>query len=415
MTRVVELRVENYRSIGDEVVWSDLSAFEVLHGENNAGKSNLFSALRLAARLLLDDRWLEFGGDAALTSVGLDELRPQLVHRGREGATVRLGLRLAEPDVEATFHLAVDEKDFVQVRSSGWRLNGQPWVPPRDPPPEDEAPRWTRHSSRTGEGRMAKLLGLPRELVQSVNARRDAPVHGGSWGEWFLQRVKADTSPRSKAWWQRLSQAVATFEPLLGPGALDDRTMQTVDGAIPTLVWTTPEGHAIPFTEQGTGMQSVVELLAAISGTDAPIVLLEEPEVHASEPTQRKLRAALERMAQEAGRQLLVSSHVFGFDGPMSSRIQRAGSQTTITRRAPVAAASSDVDGQAAALAAAYAEAGQPIPSFVTTDGLVRLPSSIAENLVLPDLLIFAELPDGSLLAVPERVLQGWRQHRDPA
>lgn len=411
--RVIELEVKNYRSIQNTVRWELRDGFEVLHGDNNAGKSNLISALRLATELLVDDGWLSVRLDGQLPRAWDDDLlRPPIAHRATPAEPTRLRLRTADPDVEATFELTHDADEALSsVRVVQWSVGGDPFtLPPLNTEPA-AAVMLPRHARR-GPSRLAQLLGLPAPLVRYMSPDRRPPEGATSWDAWFITGYEDDLSSAGEQRKASLQASMRAFEALLGPGRLEEKRR----AGIPCLVWVSAAGDVVPFSEQGSGVRAAKDVLIAVAGSEEPVVVIEEPETHQSEATQLRLRDELIRATRRSKRQVILTSHVFAFDSPTCSHIRRdPQGETVLTRHAPTEPGADGTTTQAmtAALQREYAEASVPSPAFISSGGLLRLPDSVRQRMSLPDITTFAAFNDGTFLLVPEAIMKKWSARDD--
>ena len=410
------LRVENFRSVRDLIELDGLQAIEILHGPNNSGKSNLFRAMDLVWKVLVDGRWWD-GAPEYLDfppSI-LPCPSPFFAHHRRRGESTRIGLSLCNPHVEAEFELKPVGSGLRVVLVSLSR-DGAPVD--RRAAPDGARSAWSHGPDIGTAGTVG--LGLPPEPFRHVGSRRAAAYGFSSWDAWLLALRDADAGDEVRHRFRSIERALAkSFQGELGPGRLD-RFSWPVDQPSPPgadrveLAWESDSGVVVPFSQQGRGVQQAKDILCAVLGSPAVVVAVEEPETNLSELAQMRLLEVLQRVTEEHGKQVLLTSHVHSFDGPGCWRIELADGGTTARRG--IAPISMPVAGESEALAPRltsalqreYAIAGRPVAGWVSDSGLLRVPVSVREAMELPELLSFSHLSNGAMIAVPQHVLADW-------
>lgn len=422
--RLVHFEVENFRSIRERVVLSNLGPVEVLHGPNNAGKSNILRALALAWRLLLDARLRqapEARHDRPLADLGLTE--PPF-HRGWEDRPCHLRMLLEDPDLIAEFQMVASEVG-VSVKVS---LTGNV-APPPEPAPlaDDEEPRpLASRTLREANEESAAGLGLPWPPFVLVDTLSRPPDDAATWDTWLLDRRDQDPGGQYRRRFAAVQEALRSYDSELGTGRLDrfssPRTRGLRGEGPPRveLAWESDDGVPRPFSEQGSGLQRLKDLLVAILGTPAPFVAIEQPEDHLSESAQSRLYDIIAHAAREGGKQVLLTSHVYAFDGPRCRRVYRVDQATRVSEPEPSLPGATELGTPAIparwqrALEHLYASAGHPAAGFVSDQGIVRLPPTVTAAIGAPTTLTFSYFDNGALLVVPERVLQRWAEDDAP-
>lgn len=404
--RITSFSVSNLRSIGQEVRLDGLGPLVVLHGRNNAGKSNLLRALDTAFRLLA--RLGRFVGRPMGTEVGFAPgdigLAGEILHRkAGPGASARVRVETADPVLVVEFEIRPRKPDDVRVSLLACRV-------------EDE-PEWVLSSAEsTGD-----LLPILTRLVEAPpfvylgqgNASPFAPKGLG----WYLLHLSLSDRADHRRRWDRLVEAFRPFEAEMGPGRLD---LVLVRGAgdpdTYDLAWKDPAGNPLPFSEQGAGIQELARVLATVLALEAPIVALEEPESHLALEAQVRLMERLKLACEEAGKQILVTSHSYAFDGQGAWwQVVREDGDTQARRRSVVAMADrSRVERDLEQCAAAE---GGVEPSWITPTGLLRVPEKVRARLgVLDgDLLSFERLPDGRYAILTSEQLEAILTRGEPS
>lgn len=403
---LVGFTVENVRSVRDRVVVEGLSPWEVFHGDNNVGKSNLLLGLRTAL-LLVELVWGEDppGGigrdadadDALTTEPGVARLSserlPQLApHWDRPDAPIRLGLRFADGSG------AVVALWFVVERAGGgWAVVGT-WTDSPDERVEGLLPRGDRPPIPAPKVRFVDA----QRLTPPVDAGRIGPSATLSWDEWLL--TQKDEEQEGSEWvvaYQRLEGALANLVEGFDGGRLD-RVVTTDRGrrGAPRqeLVWITKSNRRLRFEEQGSGVRAMKDLLVA-AAAGSGLCLLEEPELHLSELMQLKLRRVLEKLIAPregvAPLQMILTSHTAMFDHPGARKVWLEGGTTQVGEPGVRSGPQGGLDAE-------WREARHNA-GYVTALGVVRLPTSVLGQLQLPGLVSFAPLGDARFVMAPAR------------
>ncbi len=410
--------IENYRSIREKVELNNIAAVEVFHGANNAGKSNLLGAMALLWALLRHDRFLNGINDPPpswlFRRAELSLAQPPAPHHDTPGAPTQLHMQLHNPDLSISVSLLL-QADPIEVVSAQLLCSGQPWRFEREVSPvEGVVPASQRRVSRAS----LAALSLPEVPFVLVNNIRKGPA-GESWDQWLINQRNTDAAGAARGRYQQVEDALRRFVRELGPGQLSafqhpiSRGRQDQHAPVMELAWEGPDHRPAPFSEQGSGMRQMKDILCAVLGSPAPIVAIEEPETNLSEDAQLRLFQLLQETARRYDKQLLLTSHVYTFDSLSVRRVVRTAGATTI-HRAPSAAAQlpddASLPARINALHRAYASAGHPSAEFVSDTGILKLPRSVMEAMQLPELLVFAALEHGGFLAVPDSLLRQWRE-----
>lgn len=387
--------VENFRSIRDALRFDDVGALEVLHGANNAGKSNLLRALDLVFRVLVDNA--ASVGDRP-TEYKASELRlppGPIAHRDRAAAPTVLGLSLdvgGEP-LELGFSVEWLDPGFG-VSLTHARRAGQ------DVALNATDPLWEQ-------------LSVPARCCTMVPPGMVPPDGWDTWDAWLLDAYDRDATGAARRRHGLVERALRAFEAELGPGRLDRIWVGPKSGGRLELAWQGEDGVPVPFSEQGSGLQRLKDIAVAVFGTADPVVVVEQPEDHLSESAQDRLFEMLQQVVAGGRKQVIVSSHVYAFDGPQSRRVVKVDGGTQLVDRAPVAVgpapdAGCGVEDWSRYLRRLHAQAELPSAGWVAESGLVQLPASVRASMELPTVLAFSRIPSGGVLAVPVGLIQRW-------
>jgi hypothetical protein len=153
------------------------------------------------------------------------------------------------------------------------------------------------------------------------------------------------------------------------------------------LAWIGDDYHPRPFHEEGSGLRSVKDIVVSSFGSDAPILLIEEPERHLAADAEQRLKRLFDRLAVE-GRQLLITSHVHGFDGEHVWRLRRdsdgVAAQRSKRRSAENTEPETLSESAHARLASTFSDGEAPHVGFVSRGGVTRLPPEIVREIEPP-------------------------------
>lgn len=326
--RVTRLRVTNFRSIADETIIQFRSPHAVLAGANNAGKSNLLTALEWALRHSfrlrphVDDYFDPTNAieiEATIADVDEDDKRGLFAlctNNQQRGALAssddpEISIKLVITPIEPTTH-AGDEDDGDPAQIS---LDISLWGFP------------VRKRVRDTRAGIAHLLVVSphRRVGDDLSASRWTP-----YGQ--LMKDVLEESPRFEAVQGLLDNAnqeiaaafAAQTEKLLADarvvGYVDDISFQLTREGNPVEllrnleVLVTDSGRRISLDRIGTGTQSAViigmlELVLRAKSAQARIFVVEEPDAFIHPHGIRRLAAFVKRIASEASTQVVLSTH----------------------------------------------------------------------------------------------------------
>lgn len=328
---IKRVRIRNFRSIRDVEI--DLSPTTVFIGPNNAGKSAILEALRIA----LTRRWGQRGTGFTEYDVHLCETRTD----PKTGDPVIIDIEMQEGAVgEWSDDLQSDLNDIVQVDvttglssiilrvSCAWDAGEESYVPKWEFLNVDRNPL---------AGRGARAVNM-QEFFQFVpvfylEALRDAAEEFNARGQFWGRLLRTVQIPdaleqRSKRVFDLLNKKLLASDPLLGemargissisqvaaadlPGQAELRVLplNTWDILSKTEVIYQTEGGKpwLPLIRHGQGVQSlsvmfVFKLFIELLLTDlykpdsTPVLALEEPETHLHPQAARALWNHVERL-----------------------------------------------------------------------------------------------------------------------
>lgn len=403
--RLVSFAVRGFKNLVNEVSLADLGAFEVIHGENNVGKSNLLQAIDLFFALMeslaeqvytnefptnaantvwwrTDERartatWsVRDGGlrrpygvseafnldqptevtmavrfeltDAALGLIGVDETQ----------RTVSLVVRLTPTLGAATI-------DLTYTRDAAGALWGF------SPAHLGLFLATNLSTNPTGRGRSFSLVDTFRRVVTSAQGanevgselRRTLPHDL----QLELYDCKESVEPGLFLRWDLFANAMNSLGPLVGDGQF----VITFNRAQGRATLALQRGRVrIPIDSLGSGVQQFASLMARVLLANSAIVAIEEPELNLHYELQLKLRDALRGVvASGTGpQQILVASHSPAFEAADTFFAMYRGLEGPVVERRPVREAMTFLH-----------QAGVQLPTeggaygYVSREGLLRL------------------------------------------
>lgn len=395
--------VTGYKNFTAPVHLDDLGPVNVIHGDNNVGKSNLLEATHLLFRLLsrqvIGDS-LPFG---RAQSLGDQAFREHTGHRvgdifhARSRAPITLGARLCvtHGELEAAGIQPLLPTDDVELELRLELVAGELQVSItrfRFGPDADAAAatgarlafiqRFALYLARNklihdGEERPSfALIEEDRRVRGEAETERDEssriPRHLS------LQLYKAKDSLESDrvGRWELFAETVESFAPLRDTGRL--RVRYDVDAGHAELMWDTGR-YRVPARLLGSGVQQVIAVVGQLLMTDAALVAVEEPESNLRYSLQVELRDVLRRLVDDerGPTQLFLTSHSPAFEsGDHFYGLRLAGGQPVVEKR-PIAEAP-EYTGLDGALPPPQGSARR---SFVSSEGLVEVPPFVLRAL----------------------------------
>jgi hypothetical protein len=403
--RLQRFEVQGYKNLRQRVVLEDLGAINVIHGENNVGKSNLLQAIGLFFRVLSHmsqeglvvevnhvmyravKEWNKLGFPAAeIFDLEAPPSRP---------ATIELGVRVSLDD-EDMQELGIDEgaqhadvelhisRDFdkISLRFPMIRLGERDQAGSSH---DDLARRLVtllsrRHLPQAGDTveRFA-LLGTDRRLWDKRGEESRDLVQA----ELLLQLYDAKESmePQRYRRWELFTETMAHFSDILGKGSFIALFQRLPEPGRARLVWQTE--HARILVELlGSGAQQIVAIVARLLMSDATIVAIEEPELNLRFSLQRRLYERFEDItaADTGPRQIFLTSHSPAFESGAFYGVKATPAGPVVERR-PAAEAPIFTDHAVGDHAEAYLHSRNAVLSYVSSDGVVQLSPGIRSEL----------------------------------
>lgn len=388
--------VQGFKNLVEPVVLDDLGEINVIHGDNNVGKSNLLEAMHLFFQLLGDD----FYGKTAKplrhsAVVTADEIRAT----GHTTAQV-FNLYDAQP-IRMTGVIAVSSDDIQRSSSPASLQAGDITIGLQLDRQDDRVrftvTRFTLTNGRDGRGsnqepHLVRLL-THHYLAQSEETRptfalveETRAIKGGETGGFLadplklrLYDAKTSLDPVRFERWQLFARLLQATAPNLTDGAFDvlyDRKTQRA------ILFFATRGIRLDAALLGSGIQQIATQLAQLLTSDALIIAVEEPECNLRYALQLKLRDLYRELVHHpfGPSQLFITSHSPAFE--TSDHFHAMWLDNGIPRlaRRPVAEAP-----------AFTGLDNMPVPpggdgkrSYVTSDGLVEVPPFVLDALSLP-------------------------------
>lgn len=428
--------VQGYKNIATPLRLTNLGPINIIHGDNNVGKSNLLESLGFFFVLLRT----------------LAEDGPKLVERyelgvqkstSEPGATIRTHGFFAERGfaTDETFHYVepapITLRALITFADTECPSNAPSWVNNAvllglraELLTNSVAIRLiefqsadgtdlTHDTTNTGEKNVSSLRILFDVMNQQTGSLSRGPRYALIRADRSILSEAADAFVKpepftgreplpadlaqalydaeggkdiaKKGQFKRFMDSLEVFRDIIGPGQWRmwyDRDTERFD-----LRLMVDNGY-LPLRAMGSGIQQIVNLVARIVMSEADIVAIEEPELNLRYVAQLRFREILTRLTKEGLlKQVFLTSHSPAFEmAPMFHLLTRTPNGPNVELRNAEQAArfvNPDVE-------LPPKDAKAPI-SYVTTEGLVRLPTNIREKLVLLNGggVVFVEAKDG--------------------
>lgn len=409
--RIKRFAVSGFKNFTQEVVLDDMGEICVIHGENNVGKSNLLEAMQLFFKLLLAmkrELYENMNNSEQIISV-LKEI-------GFEPNSI---FHLVSPDLielQLTFLITPEEVEnlgAVLLSSSHRHVREQecaillkiqifPKISKITQSIDNPLENWFIERDL----QPIHAAGINRLILDFLPENLCRPIHPSSDERFILigtdRRISFDEvevvreiipqplrlqlydirdsfEPMIAKRWKLFVKTMSRFNDILGEGefvALYDRRANKAD-----LVFDTGDKR-IPINLLGSGIQQVVALIARLLVSNASFVAIEEPELNLRYTLQERLYEVFkEIVADPAGpSQIFLTSHSPAFEhGEHFYHMRQTEHGVTVEKR-PISQArmvtGMNCDESLAGKSAPY--------SYVTSEGLVRLPESVLKDLDIP-------------------------------
>ena len=404
--RLKSFEVEGFKNLTAKVTLDDLGAVNVLHGENNVGKSNLLQAIGVFFRCLgllaaqgntlpTEARQRVTGMSAAVQERRLNvtafplarealhglELEPSdLFHVTRPVKVTLSGVvSITREDLELAGvglpGIAGDAAISIELGWTGRSANIQLTRLLREGGPDV-----TGYAAPAEVDNALQLIGLaarnfrataPSDRFAVVGVRRDADAELAL--AMYDARESTDLAVSKR--WKAFVEGMREFEDITGKGEFVVVYNRAASKAM--LLFETDTAR-IPLRLQGTGVQQLAALVGHLLMTNATIVAIEEPELNLRYTLQIRLREVLRQLVGSPGgpSQLFLSSHSPAFEVGDTFYAMRSTPQGPVVETRPVADAA-----QFTEQAVAVPPDGRAPLSYVTGEGLVKVPDGIRKEL----------------------------------
>jgi predicted ATPase len=417
--RLNRFEVTGYKNLRRTVALEELAAINVIHGENNVGKSNLLQAINLFFFLLSQ---MATRGEtvSTKTDLGEDETATAWLVIDGEARGVRFHVSqqtLHQDGFPADEIFNIEEPSPITLRgevaitTDDWRFAGRSDaaeqvvhvtfgisrshggcvnVETRSGAGVFEPERW-------GHLREVASLVVHNFDVRSVEKsrgfilvdvhRRVASVDSSEAAEDMYKAVplhlllglydaKESVEPGIFQRWEAFERAMSSLGRIVGDGRFVI-TYNRVRGRAHLVV---QKGRMrMPIESMGSGVQQIASLLARVLLANSAIVAVEEPELNLRYELQLRLRDML-RQIVESGlgpRQVILSSHSPAFETGDAFYAMTAADEGPRIERRPVSEATRFLQ----------VELGVQLPSeqgafgYVSSDGLLRLSEDVRRQL----------------------------------
>lgn len=366
--RLLSFRVQHFRNLTAPIELAELGAFNLLHGDNNVGKSNLLQAMELFLKLLaflppnaepnrVEGSWL--APHFNLARPFAIELAAELSTSEAELATGGIAAPALEDVSKINVALRLERTGptwaDLQVKHLRFGRGGE--LTPVPPLFQYRNQLASFLSTRAlGGGRLVEAARS--QLTSTVDALYDAHVSP--------DRVEAER-------WTRFEEGMATFREVLGEGRFVPVLPR---GAQSAELYFETATMRVPVRSLGTGVQQVIAVLGTLLTSGASVVFLEEPEAHLRWTRQRQLREALASLVGKPGapEQLFVTSHSGAFETEETFFAMTRGPEGPIVQRRPAR--------EAVRIVGTADDVPQPlrsakVPTYLTSEGVLQLPRDI--------------------------------------
>jgi predicted ATPase len=419
--RLSTFAVKGYKNLRRTVTLESLDGFNVIHGENDVGKSNLLQAIDLFFGMVASmgqrsDTPIKTGAlgedDSTTSWVVVDGLITGVRFHISEQSLKSLGY--AADDI---FHVEepspITLEGAIDIGPDDWQLAGRPTAAL-----EREHLRFRLSRSHAGcvdvevASETGKIDSLEWQMKRDVASlisrafsvrtagetrsfslvdvhRRVASVDAPDAGETHrivplslllgLYDAKESVEPGVFQRWEIFEEAMSSLGTLVDGG----RFVITYNRAKGRAHLAVQKGRTrMPIESMGSGVQQIASLLARVLLGNASIVAIEEPEINLRYDLQIRLREMLRRVVDSGlgPRQVIISSHSPAFETGDAFYAMTMTAGGPVVERRPVVEAPAFL--QMALGVQIPAERGAF--GYVSSDGLLRLPSDIREVLGVP-------------------------------
>lgn len=378
--KLTSFRVKGFKNFTNEVKLENLGDINVLHGPNNVGKSNLLQAMQLFFELLgridapekrLSDKDFEALGFVRSELFNLYKPRTKIKMAGslliEEGEIEQDVMNYGSScEVEVELKWEGTHVDFRIVRIAFSRGHTADLASPDF----KFVAAYVRAASR-----VVPLSDDPSSRFALIPALR--PIDHQLALE--LYDAKESTDAEAQQRWNRFVEAMKLFSEVLGEGsimAIYERKLERANLLLDT------DGARILIKLLGSAIQQVAMLIGHLLMTKASIVAIEEPELNLKYDLQLRLRKVFAEIVGKPGgpSQLFLTSHSPAFE---------SGSHFYFMTKGPDGPTVERMENRNAMTAVGFPADWEQLPksaaqSYISTDGVVRLPKRVLGVLQMP-------------------------------
>jgi len=394
-----QFEVKGYKNLTQTLTFGPLGRINVIHGENNVGKSNLLQAMDLFFRLLKLTSPSVQTGPMKIIEYPAGVIKEKLTDLDKLGHPTEEIFNFIEPapmEMTGTFSFTAEQRKRLGLELPSLKIRLRVslqahTVEIQTVHLDSSLPTPALHQVLPFLSQVQLLQTQKtssRFVLLSINRRitvEDATPPSLHIVPQKLRDALFDAKESRETVlvhrWELFVETMKQFEPILGPGQFAtafDRQSNQAD-----LVLDRGDVR-LPVDLLGSGVQQIVALLGQLLMTPATLVGIEEPELNLRYTLQKQLLKALQQItASEYGpEQIFLTSHspafeaeehFFGMemsdDGPTLSRRPRAMARIYTGTR-------DEEDLYPEMLA----QEPEP-PCYVSSEGLVMLPEDVRQSL----------------------------------
>lgn len=415
--RLTRFEVTNFKNFRRTVVLGGMVGFDVIHGENNVGKSNLLQAIDLffllvgsigkrseklsdapgedetsAAPLIEDERQVGVRFHVKQQALEQRGFSPDAIFNFSEPLPIELvgEIEVLETDLQRAGLKHPSQPSLLFLRFRVMRShNGCVDVEVRMDSGEFNQEIWA------GLRLLVILLSTNFTVQSNVRAHafilvdvfRRVPWVDGNEDVTSLRRTVTDAlllglydakesvEPGVFLRWELFERAMNSLGSVIGDG----RFVITYNRRSMRAILAVQRGSLrIPIETMGSGVQQIAALVARVLLAGAAVVAVEEPELNLRYDMQLRLRDMLrDIVASGAGpKQILVTSHSPAFEADTHFYGMRLTDEGPVVERRPTAESAAWLQ-----LGTVSAPMRGGAWGYVSSDGLLRLPDEIRAEL----------------------------------
>lgn len=418
--RLKRYRIHGYKNLTAPVELDALGPINVLHGDNNVGKSNVLQSMEwlfellgsgMKAREVTNDVAFELPIVSGSTYGKRFEEEQVFNLRSPIPVVWEVALEIESADLSA---MGVHPPEAFEVclratlvkQSATYMFSASFGDPHPVPSPLlDTLPAVVARGFSRSTDRRAAAFSLVDTWRRT---RSDAGEADSPRGDMVPQSqivglfdAREAFEPHLRAPWDSFQRAMESLAETLDGGRIIVSYERQTQRA--RMLWERGDTR-IPVSLLGSGFQQVIALVARLANTNAPLVAIEEPELNLRYTLQLTLRDVLKALVggERGVRQLFVTSHSPAFETGDHFYWMAVGPHgPTVTRRSVSVAAEAT-----AMQALLQVPEGRAPTAYVTSEGLTRVPQSVSRALGLEGggaVYFHRPAPDGPYQFLSER------------